>query len=165
MKILLILRHAKTEAYSEGGDRSRALTDRGIRDAGLIGRHVLGVLGCPDVIVTSDAVRAVQTTDLFAKAADCTDRILTEPAIYDADVETLLGVVQSLPDRADYAVIVGHNPGFEELASVLTGQTMPPVHMPTAAAAHLEFDIPSWTQITPGSGRLVALYEPKNLPH
>ena len=63
MKTLLILRHGKAENQALGGDRDRALTERGERDSAAMGRQIQALTGCPDAIITSDARRARQTTD------------------------------------------------------------------------------------------------------
>src|SRR5687767_9893272 len=123
MKTLLILRHAKAQDDSPSGrDRDRALSGRGERDAARMGRHIHTLAGCPDAVVTSDARRAQQTADLAAAELGFPETAITEePAIYGADVDTLLECVQRLPEAATSVLMVGHNPGFEGLAIVLSG--------------------------------------------
>ena len=116
MKTLLILRHAKAENDAPKGDEKRALTKRGEREAADIARQIEAAVGVPDAIVSSDAKRARQTAKIVADSLDYSDKVDTKKSIYAADVDTLLRVVRKLPGSADCVLLVGHNPGFEELA-------------------------------------------------
>src|SRR6476660_4090167 len=109
MKTLLLLRHAKTEKDSPRGDEARALTERGERDAGTIGRRILELTGCPDVVVASNARRAQQTAEIVTAEAEFTGAVTTEPSIYAASPEEILRVVRHLPDKAACALLIGHN--------------------------------------------------------
>ena len=160
MKTLLLLRHAKTEADSPKGDKARALTKRGERDAAHIASQVQAVR--PDAIVASDARRAQQTAAIVAQAIGFTAPLTTDPAIYAADVDTLLLVARELPDSADCALLVGHNPGFEQLGALLAREGIPPDwHLPTAGLVHLEFDVARWDEVRPRTGRLRAVSTPR----
>jgi phosphohistidine phosphatase len=154
VKTLLILRHAKAQPDAPRGDHARELTNRGHRNAAAMGAHIHALVGTPDAIVTSDARRAVQTAELAAAAMQFTEPLTIEPRIYDAVLDDLLAVVRDLPDAADAVVIVGHNPGFEELAEELATADADAVELPTAGLAHLEFDEDRWQDIQPGTGRL-----------
>ena len=165
MKILLILRHGKAEEGAPSGrDRDRALTKRGERDAEAMGRHLRALVGrAPDAVVTSDARRARQTAVLAAAAVGFASAVTEEPAIYNADVDTLLECVRLLPEAADCVLLVGHNPGFEQLAALLAAPGSDVPELPTAGLAHLEFDIRRWTEVRPHTGRLRGVHTPKGL--
>ena len=153
MKTLLVLRHAKTQPDAPNGDHARELTERGHEDAATMAASIHQQIGVPDVIVASDARRAMQTAEIVADGVGFTTAFAVEPRIYAAGLSTLLDVVRGLPDDADRVILIGHNPGFEELAGALaTGDKE--VRLPTSAFAHLEFDAPGWSAIQPGSGRL-----------
>ncbi len=162
MKTLLILRHAKAEQNATHGDRARTLTKRGRRDAAAVGAHVADTLGRPDAIVSSDAARARETADAVASAVGFGDAVTIEPDIYDADVATLVAVVRALPDAADSIVLVGHNPGFEELTAALAGVDEDEVRLPTAGLARLECDLARWNDLRPGSCRLRDITAPRS---
>ena len=164
MKTLLIFRHGKTEKDAPHGDRERALTTRGERDTQAMAHYLLAQAGPPDAILASDAKRAQQTAKILAKAIDFAGKIESEPDIYGASLDTLLRVVRRLPDRAQRVVLVGHNPGFEELAAALGGEAVEGGHLPTAGVAHLEFDVDRWKDVRPGTGRLRGLYDPEEIP-
>jgi phosphohistidine phosphatase len=160
MKTLLILRHAKAEPDAAGGDKDRALNKRGRGDAEAIGRQVQALVGSPDAIVSSDARRARQTAELAASAAGFAGAVTLEPDIYDADPDVLLGVVGRLPDEADSALLVGHNPGCELLAELLAGQDARISPLPTAGLVHLELDAAHWRDVGPGSARFRGRHTP-----
>jgi phosphohistidine phosphatase len=153
MKTLLILRHAKTQPDAPNGDHARHLTERGLQDAERMAAYIKDSFGILDAIVTSDARRAMQTAEIVANGVGSTSPPTVEPRIYAAGLDTLLGVVRELPDDADRVILVGHNPGFEELAEALSSGDED-VRLPTSAFAHLEFEMPSWAAVQPGSGQL-----------
>ncbi len=158
MKTLLLLRHAKAEPEAASGDRERALTPRGRQDAAAIGR-LLAELQLPiDLIVSSDARRARETAEIVGSAIGWPNAITLEPTVYGASVGMLLDVIHRLPETAACAVLVGHNPGFAELAAVLSNATPGSLHLPTASMAHLEIERISWREVLPGSARLRATY-------
>lgn len=163
MKTLLIMRHAKTQPDAPHGDHARELTDRGHRDAPVIGRSILSTVGTPDAIVTSDARRALQTAELVAASCDFVAPLTVDPSIYGADADGLARIVQQLPDSADCVVLVGHNPGMHELIDLLADASLPMGNFPTAGLAHLEHDSDHWQDVTPGSCRLRGFTSPKLL--
>ena len=163
MKTLLIVRHAKTQPDAPHGDHARELTERGHRDAPVIGRYIASTVGTPDAIDTSDARRAMQTAELVAASCDFTDPLTVEPAIYGADTEGLARIVQQLPDSADCVVVVGHNPGMHELIDLLADSALPMENFPTSGLAWLERDADRWQDVTPGSCRLRGVTSPKLL--
>jgi phosphohistidine phosphatase len=80
--------------------------------------------------------------------------------IYEASGARLLEIVTQIEDDADMAMLVGHNPGLEELLETLTGE---PQRLPTAALACIEVDIDKWSKCRPGAGRLQWLVKAKEL--
>jgi phosphohistidine phosphatase len=163
MKTLLLLRHAKTEKESPEGDEARALTERGKRDAEIIGRKIAELVGCPDVIVASNARRAQQTAEIVTAEVEFVGPVTTEASVYAAYPDELLRVVRHLPDKAGSALLIGHNPGFEDLAGMLVGAGAPQPHLTTAGLAYLEFDVKRWRDVSSGAGRLRGVYSPKEI--
>ncbi len=153
MKTLLILRHAKTQPDAPNGDHARQLTQRGHQDAEKVAAYIQRQFGAPDAIVTSDARRAMQTAEIVANGVGLASPLTVEPRIYAAGLDTLLGVVRELTDAADRVILVGHNPGFEEMAEALSSGDED-VRLPTSAFAHLEFDVSRWAAVQPGLGTL-----------
>ena len=116
-KQLIILRHSKTEKINPAGDLARELTKPGRRWAMEAGREILEAAGMPDLLVTSNAIRALQTGDLAAEAMKFDGERLVRPGVYGATENQLIEVIQSLPEEFSAVVLVGHNPGLEELAN------------------------------------------------
>lgn len=163
MKTLLILRHAKTQSDAPAGDHARELTERGHRNAAAMGAYIHNLTGAPDAIITSDATRARQTAEVVATAVDFTEPLRVEARIYAADLDTLLAVVRRIPDEVDCAMLVGHNPGFEELAGALAGNHDEEIRLPTSGLALLEFDVERWAAVREGAGRLREVATPRTI--
>lgn len=163
MKTLLILRHGKAQPDMPKGDHARVLTERGERDADAMGFYIIDNIGMPDAILTSDAARAEQTAERAGIAMGYSGKLTVVPQIYEAELRILLALVRSILDEVDSAVIVGHNPGFEELAASLAGIDEDDVRLPTAGLAHVEFDVEKWDEVRPGNGRWRGIVTPKTL--
>lgn len=163
MKTLLILRHAKTQPDAPAGDHARELTERGHRNAAAMGAYIHNRAGTPGAIITSDATRALQTAEIIAPAVGFAGSLTVEPRIYGANVATLLALVRSILDTADSAMIVGHNPAFEELAEALAVDHDEGVRLPTAGLAILEFDVDRWDSVRQGTGRLREVATPRTI--
>jgi phosphohistidine phosphatase len=70
-------------------------------------------------------------------------------------------VVSEIPDEKHAAILVGHNPGFEELLAFLTGEGR---QMPTGALAKIKLEVGSWQKVRAGEGSLEWFITPKELP-
>ena len=166
MKTLLLLRHAKS-SWDDPSQRDfdRPLAPRGIRDAPRIGSELTDRGPLPDLIISSPAKRATQTIELVARAADVRTAPTFEDLIYGASSAELLALVRKIPDVSNCALLVGHNPAFEELLSRLskTVSKAAPIHMPTCSLARLDFPVDHWNDIEDDQGELVWLVTPKEL--
>jgi len=161
MKTLLLLRHAKSDwGDSSLRDFDRPLAERGERDAPRIGKALRKRGVTPDVIIASPAVRAKATVQAAMKAAKVELEVTFDESIYGASSAELMELIRRLPDANECALLIGHNPGFEDLAGRLTGSQQ---RMPTAALACIEFQIEHWNDVDDGKGKLVWLLTPKHL--
>jgi phosphohistidine phosphatase len=161
MKTLLLLRHAKSSRDDSGlRDFNRPLNDRGKDDAKLMGRYLQSHQFVVDCVVSSPAKRARRTTEIFLKAADVLLDPIFDDRIYEADRQQLLTVVSEIDSSHNVVLLVGHNPGFEDLVESLTGQF---ARLPTAALAAVDLTIDHWRDLRPGSGKLRRLVTPKEL--
>lgn len=155
MKSLTLFRHAKTERESETGrDFDRRLNERGRTDAPRIGEAVRDLGIEYDLILSSPAARAAETAELAGLSPRYDDRI------YDASAGELLAIAQEADESANSLLMVGHNPGFERLASRLIGQN---IEMPTGSLAEIELTVDQWRDVGSGRGRLARFLKPKEL--
>ena len=161
-KTLLILRHAKSSwANADLSDHDRPLKARGRRDAPRIGRLLREERLVPDLIITSTARRARATAHLAAEAAGYEGEIEETDAFYHAAPGAYLARLRRLPDAVERVLVVGHNPGMEELVALLTGRAE---RFPTAALADVRLPLTTWTALTAtSSGQLRHLWRPKAL--
>jgi phosphohistidine phosphatase len=161
MKTLLLLRHAKSDWEDMRlRDIERPLAKRGLRDAPRMGEALKQQGRLPDFILCSPAVRAKETMQLFTKAAKLECEIEFEQNIYEASSAELIKIVRNLADEHACVLLVGHNPGFENLLSRLIGADR---QMPTAALACIEFQIDAWQDVEDGNGKLLWFLIPKML--
>jgi phosphohistidine phosphatase len=162
---LILLRHAKSD-WPDVPDRDRPLAKRGRRDAPVVGRWMRDHGYRPDAVVCSAARRTWQTWDLVAKELGGSPAVTFEPRAYAASALTLLYLVRELPRTFRTALLIGHNPGIEELAASLTeppdGDDAPGLRFPTAAMAVLELG-GDWADLAPGDARLLAFTTPADL--
>jgi phosphohistidine phosphatase len=161
MKTLYLLRHAK----SSWDDRSlkdfdRPLNERGLKAAPKMGAYIRKEKIRPEMIVSSPALRAKQTTTLVCEAAGLASLVTFDERIYDASARRLFEIVTGFEDRFGSAMMVGHNPGFEELLAVLSGESS---RMATAALACIELSVEKWSDVSADSGKLKWLVKPKDL--
>jgi phosphohistidine phosphatase len=162
MKELLILRHAKSSwSNSRLADHDRPLSERGQQDAPRIGRLLRTEDLTPDLIITSSAERALTTAELVALHSDYEASLQVTRALYHAGPESYLAQLRRVDERHQRVMVVGHNPGMEELVAELTGHHE---RMPTAALAHIALPISRWANCRDGlTGKLLNLWRPKEL--
>lgn len=161
MKTLLLLRHAKSDwGDSTIRDFDRPLADRGEQDAPRIGRALNKRGPLPDFILSSPAARAKATIEAVVAAAGINEPIHFEEKIYGAPSSELLALVRRLPAERSCALLVGHNPGFEDLSRRLSEFDS---RMPTAALVCINFEIADWEDVEDGRGNFVWLITPKSL--
>ncbi len=159
MKTLFILRHAKSSWENpDWADFERPLNSRGLDAARFIGALVYERSLSPQIIVSSPAKRAKQTAVLVKEIAEIPKPIIFDERIYEASPLTLFNLIREFDEKYESVLIVGHNPGFENLVRMLTGET---VSMPTAALAKINLGIEKWSEIETDSNKLEILIRPK----
>lgn len=165
---LLIMRHAKSSWDAAGAaDFERPLSRRGRRDAPLMGRWLAERGLRPDWLVSSPAERARQTTLAVCAALGLSeDAVHWEPAVYAADLDTLLEILGGCPAQSALVMLVGHNPGLERLVRYLTGDSIPTAAilkpMPTAAIAVMRMPM-DWSDLGYATAELETLMRPRTL--
>ena len=156
---LILLRHAKAEPHGAvEGDHGRRLTDRGRRNAGLMGRFLERAELLPDLVVSSTAARAQETAELAIEGGDFEVELRESRVLYDSSIERTLGVLREIEDDFETVMLVGHEPTWSELASALVGGAR--LRLPTAGVVVLDLEIDSWSEIAPGQATLQGLVPP-----
>jgi phosphohistidine phosphatase len=164
MKRLTLIRHAKsTSAEPWQRDFDRPLSERGRRDAALVGAWLAGLGdGLPDRVVVSTAKRTRETAAALAEAgawpAGCE---VFEDSIYEAPLDDLLMVLLEQPDDVVHLVMVGHNPGMELMLEWLCPRELRPVV--TGAVLVIAVAAESWREVRGGSGRMLSCVRPVDL--
>ena len=160
MKTLLVFRHAKSSWNDPAlDDHERPLNRRGQRDAPRMGELVREHRLIPDVVISSDAVRARLTSEAMAEAAHYAGEILLDQRLYLAGPDDILSLLRGVRQNAGTVMIVGHNPGLEQLIEQLTGQRQ---DLPTAALVQIVLPIDQWRDLRRSTrGRLVGCWRPK----
>ena len=131
-RTLILLRHAKSDWSGDEADIDRPLAKRGRRQAPDAGRWLATNIDSIDLAVVSPANRARSTWDIVSAELAVLPPTRIDDRVYAASDDELLAVLRELPDHVATVVLVGHNPGIEDLASRLTGEWAP---MPTSALA------------------------------
>lgn len=162
MKELIIVRHAKSSwKDSSLDDRERPLNRRGERDAPEMGARLARRKWKPDLIVSSPAVRALETARIMArKLAYPRKDIVVKDRLYGAGIVELLEVVRDSDDSVETLMLFGHNPGLTELANHLGPRPIP--NLPTCCVLHLGFDTDTWSTVGYARGNEVLFDFPKS---
>lgn len=168
-KTLTLLRHAKS-GWDDPAlrDYDRGLNAKGKRAAALIGGHLHAAAGAFDHVVASPAVRVVETIEQVEHGYGRTLAPKWDRRIYLASAVTLLDIVHEAPAEATHVLLVGHNPGLEDLAMLLVPDSAEPLRAaleakyPTATIAEISFD-GDWADLAAGSARLTRFVRPRDL--
>jgi len=170
MKTIFLLRHAKS-SWDDPVERDfdRPLNPRGRRAAETIGRYLREENIQFDSVVSSPAVRVIETLDGVEAGAGRRFGAGFDRRIYMASAMTLLDLVHETEDAVDSLLLVGHNPGLEDLIFKLTPPNSGPIRRevdikyPTATLAEMAFDVDHWEDIDDAGGKLVRLVRPRDL--
>ena len=156
MRTLILLRHGKSDWTGGEPDRLRPLARRGRRQVAMAGRWLATNVGVIDLAVVSPAARTRETWLLAAAELAVPPPVREDDRVYAGPASSLLAVVEELPAELATVVLVGHNPGVEDLAAGLTGRAVP---MPTSALAVIELSGP-WSAVGDTTAELRAQGRP-----
>lgn len=170
MKRLLLLRHAKSSWDDTGlDDHDRPLAARGQRAAAAMGVYLQQRAIAPDLVLCSSARRARETFARLDAAVSGDVAARVERDLYLAEPGELLEQLRAVDDRFASVLLIGHNPGLAQLASLLAGSGDPRElgrlrsRYPTATLAHLRFEGDRWRDLAPASCHLEAFARPRDL--
>jgi phosphohistidine phosphatase len=164
MRTLYLLRHAKSSWDDPGcPDSQRRLAPRGVRDAKRVAKHLRRLRVAPELVLCSSAVRTRETLELVLPTL-AAPAVRFEDELYGAASEALLERLRTLPAEIGSVLLIGHNPGLQDLALILLSSEADRARLtakfPTAAFATLA--LPSW-RLDPGDAELVDYVVPKQL--
>jgi phosphohistidine phosphatase len=170
MKRLLLLRHAKSSWGDPGvDDHERTLNRRGEKSADQIGQWLRSHHIAPDLVLCSTSRRTRQTLDALMPFDGATPTVELLPSLYLAGALAILDRIRAASDSVKCLLVIGHNPGFEQLAQSLAAEGEAEAlarlaeKYPTGALADIRFGAARWKTISPGQGRLAAFIRPRDL--
>lgn len=156
---LVIARHATAATVAGAPDRDRPLSPHGEQQAAAAGAWLASSVTLPDRVICSTARRTRQTWELIAERLPGDPPVTYEPAVYDNDVDTLLGLVRGTDPAARTLLLVGHNPAVYQLLLVLTEDHESRDGFPAGSLAVVEMNV-AWSDAGPGDGTLAAFWAP-----
>lgn len=166
---LILLRHAKS-AWPDGvADEERPLAERGRKSAPVIGAYMAHEKLVPDLALVSPARRAQETWEFVREALSKKVKERDAPGIYEVAAGHILEVIRTVKPGIRTLLLVGHNPGMEDLASLLVedGDADAIGRMkekfPTAGLAIIDFDVEGWDEVAAGTGCLERFVTPRSL--
>jgi phosphohistidine phosphatase len=163
VKRLYLLRHAKSSWKDATlADHDRPLSGRGRRAAKAIGRHMRDEGIEPQLVLCSSALRARETLARIEPALGAS-AVKVERQLYGASAAGLMARLRRVPGRVSAVLIIGHNPGLQDLALMLSASISLGAKYPTGALATLELGVDSWRALDGGCGELVGFVRPRDL--
>jgi len=163
---LVVLRHAKSDWPAGVADHDRPLGRRGVRDSAAAGRWLLEHGDSPDLVWCSTALRTRQTWQGLGAELATSCPVNFEDAVYDAAVEDLLGVLRRTPKKTERVLLVGHNPGVQDLVLALAdrgseeARALAETKFPTSGLAVLDID-GDWADLGQGRANLATFVVPR----
>ncbi len=145
MKQLILFRHAKSESHdARKTDHERSITPRGEHDAKTVAEQLSARAMVPDLILSSDSMRARQTAQAACDQWTADPEITYLPRLYSAGVREIVEAVAVHGGTAKCVMVIGHNPTMEELASLTAGRH---IRLKTSAAAILNAGVTTWADL------------------
>lgn len=168
MKRLYLMRHAKSSwAEEELSDQERPLAPRGRRAAKRLARHLREEAIAPEVVLCSSALRTRQTLELIEPGLGEPREMLVEDELYGAGADQLLQRLRRLTPEVRSVLLIGHNPGVQDLAVLLArgGKSRDQLraHFPTAALATLTIAESGWSTLAAAGADLIGYVTPRDL--
>jgi phosphohistidine phosphatase len=150
MKNLYLMRHGKSSWELNVSDQDRALLQRGITDAKMVGEKVLGEKIKIDYAYSSPANRALHTAIICLRILNYPlQNFSVETDLYDFSGDKVIEFIKGLDNKLDNVLIFGHNHAFTYIANALGNKHID--NVPTSGFVHLQFKENSWASISQGS--------------
>ena len=163
-KVLLILRHAKSSwKDKKADDHDRPLNNRGRREAIKMGEHLKKMNIYPDTIITSSALRAIETTKYLCRYSGYNNLVEVNFSLHRGGIDAYINALATVSNDKQKLLIVGHNPDLEELAGILINGK---IRIPTCTLVQLKLSIENWKSIDLHcnfKSELVDIWRPKKI--
>ena len=166
---LMLLRHAKSNSIPGVADLQRPLTERGYREAELVGQYLVSQQLQPELAIVSSATRTQQTWTAVSAALNAPVRKITEERIYEASVDSIVHVIRNIEPGPSVVLLVGHNPGLylttEYLSGVGDEDAFERLEMgfPPASLTVMDFDVDAWELVGEKGGKLLQFETPETM--
>ena len=161
-KQLILFRHAKSDwDASWANDHERPLAKRGVQAAKKMGRFLSSTAQLPQLILSSTARRALNNVELAAEAGYWNIPIITTDRLYGISPESAIELLREQDESYDSVMLVGHEPVWSELASLLIGGGQ--IRFPTATMCVMRLHCLNWKSVKPGVAELSWMVKPKLL--
>ena len=149
MKNLYLVRHAKSSWEYDLSDHERPLNKRGFKDAKLVSKHLKDNLDLPDLVISSDAVRAKTTATIFVDNLGISKDIFKlDHSLYDFSGSQLKEVIENCDDSINTLMIFGHNHAMTYFVNMFGNKHIG--NVPTSGFTHIQLDIDSWKHLKKG---------------
>ena len=158
-KKIILYRHGKSDwGATYGSDHDRPLAQRGIKSARTMGKLLAKSNQIPELAITSTALRAKQTLEFSMLAGKWKCDVIENEKLYYDSVETVFEAIKSIPKKYSSVILVGHEPKWSALASLMIGGGN--VIFKTATMARIDFNEENWEEIAIGNGEIIWLQQP-----
>ncbi len=149
MKTLYLVRHAKSSWEYDVSDHQRPLNKRGFKDAKLVSKYLNNKIQLPDIVISSDANRALTTAKIYSSNLGFNeDDIVLNHDLYDFSGHGLTEVIKNCDDSVGTLMVFGHNHAMTYFVN--TYGNKPIGNVPTSGFSQLELDINSWKELKKG---------------
>jgi phosphohistidine phosphatase len=153
MKKIIIVRHAKSSWEYDVIDHERPLNNRGIEDARMVSIELIGHKLNPDLILSSDAMRAKTTASIFVKNLNFNNNTVhLNHDLYDFSGHNLLKVIKNCDDSIKTLMVFGHNHAITAFVNSYGNKNID--NVPTSGVVILTFEIENWKDLKPGKTAL-----------
>ena len=163
-KVLLMLRHAKSSWKDKTvDDHDRPLNKRGRREAIKMGEHLKKTNIVPDTIMTSSALRAIETTKYICRYSGYNNLVEVNFSLHRGGIDSYINSLTTVSNDKQKLLIIGHNPDLEELAGILINRT---IRIPTCTLVQVKLNIENWKSIDLHCNfrsELVDIWRPKKI--
>ena len=160
MKRLILVRHAKSSLNQPlVSDHQRILNQSGKNEANLIGQYLSNNQYIPSHIISSNATRTLETSNIIIDQIKFKNKIEAQPVIYRESFLNILNLINNIDNQYQCVMLVGHNPTITQLINHITNVRIN--NMPTCGTAIVDFKV-TWDSVTE-NGKLIDFMWPEKL--